>query len=501
MPKRDAKPKHKAGLDDIVQTKGKATLLEMTEQAEKCRFLAQENRDAGNADRLILYGEGNIRYLPAFKRWVVYDGARWPVDDREQEHIRDVAKSMIRAFGAEAFKSNSKETRAFASQSLESQRISNMLREAQHLAILKTGELDRDPLLVNFRNGTFDARTQKLHSHRREDYLTAVVPYDYDPTAKCPKFERFVAETFGGDRQLIAFVQRALGYSLTGDTSEKCMFLAYGPTNTGKTTLLTIVRMLLDKYATQIKATSLMAQHGRPMDSNGEADLADLRGKRAVTTSETAEGQRVREELIKALVQGQGEFKAVRKYENPFSFPETWKIWMDSNHLPVIHGTDDAIWSRIVVIPFTHAIPKARQDKKLSRKLIKEEASGILTWLIQGLCDWQTKGSLGPLPSVMEKLRQEWRNDSDVLGRWLAEKCVKDTEAKTPSQDLYRSYKVWRASGNFLEESIEVFARKMKDRGFKKQDFNVTNKKTKKRVKIFYWMGIELNSGEKQKFE
>ncbi len=456
----------------------------MTSQVD---LLSGERQDVGNADRLLRYGQGDYGYVAVARRWTVYDGTSWPVEDREQEAIRTQAHEMVRALKHQIVDSQSKQTPEeheawlkFAASSLDSSRISHMLREAQPYAVLRIADLDRDPLLVNFLNGTWEAQTGKLREHRRDDFITAIIPYEYQPKAKCPKWEKFVRETFGDDKELTEFVQRALGYSLTGTTSEKCIFLANGETNTGKTTLLATVRTLLADYAGQIKVESLMKERKGPLDANAQSDLADLRGKRFVMTSETGQGQRLREELVKLLSQGQSKYKAVRKYENPFEFPETWKIWMDCNHLPVVKGTDDAIWERLIVVPFRHAVTKRKQNQKLSQQLIAREAKGIVAWMVEGLKAWTKEGLR--LPAGMRQERKEWREESDDLNQWIEECCVKATDAKTKSTELYSSYKVWRATSGLFEESTQLFARKMKEHGFNKKEYG--------HDKAVYWLGV-----------
>jgi putative DNA primase/helicase len=387
----------KMGLDDHQNPRA---VLEMPAQPELQPLLSQHKNDLGNAERLITFGRGNLRYIKAFGRWAVYNSTHWPTDDREQEDARALAHEMLTAYVAQANKCPDTTQGAahgtFAFSCMRTGPIDHMLREAQPNNILRIDELDKDHLLVNFRNGTFDTRTQKLRAHSREDFITGCLAYDYSPKARCPQFEKFICDTFGGDKQVISFVQTALGYSLTGDVSEKCLFIAYGETGTAKTTLLTLVYKLLGAYAQKIKVESLMVERGRPMDSNANADLADLRGKRFVSTSEVGQNQKLREELVKLLSAGMGDFRAVRKYENPITFTQSWKIWVDSNYLPVIRGTDDALWSRLVVIPFARAIPKHKKIPHLDDKLIADEAPGILAWLVQGLVNWQKQGLKPP---------------------------------------------------------------------------------------------------------
>jgi putative DNA primase/helicase len=449
-------------LDD---KKIRSLLKSVTKYKAAAALLTQERHDAGNADRLRLYGEGDFRYVPAYKRWVVYDGVRWPVEDREQEDIRAQAHAMIREYGAQASEAENQDHMKFAAASLDSSRISSLLREAQPHATLRIAELDREPLLVNFQNGTLDARTGKMRPHSREDFITAVIAHDYKPKAECRTWMKFINHTFGGDQPLIDFVQRALGYSLTGATSEKCLFLAYGPTDTGKTTLLTTVSKLLGGYAGRIKVESLMVERGRSLDNNAQSDLADLRGKRFVNTSETGQGQQLREALIKVLSQGQGNYKAVRKYENPFDFPETWKIWMDCNHLPGVRDTDDSIWQRLHVVPFQNPVKK--KNSNLAIELLKE-AEGILAWMVVGLKAWEKDGLL--VPAVVTEQRQEWQAESDTLKQWLEEDCVLRDDAKTASGALFESYALWRAAHGFYKESMVLFARNMKEHGYQKKE-------------------------------
>jgi putative DNA primase/helicase len=452
--------------------------------ATENNLLVRERQDVGNADRLLLYGCGDYRYIAAFNRWAVYDGVRWPIEDSEHQTIRAEAHAMVRAFAMQAVRADNKECIKFAAESLNSARISNLLREAQPHATLTIQELDRDPLLVNFRNGTLDARTGELRDHRREDYITAIIPHDYDAKAKCPKWERFVNVTFGSDKDLISFVQRALGYSLTADTSAKCIFLAYGPTDTGKTTLLATVNRLLGDYAGRIKVESLMVERGKALDNNAQADLADLRCKRFVMTSETGQGQLLREALIKLLSQGQGNYKAVRKYENPFEFPETWKIWMDCNHLPRVRDTDESIWNRLRVIPFDHAVTSKRKNLQLGEELLAEEAEGILAWMARGLRGWMDQG-LRP-PDSMNKQRDEWRAESDTLKQWMDAECVLGADVKAQSTQLYDSYKQWRSTHGMYEVTMTLFARNMKEHGFEKKlcgDKKVPN-----------WLGVGIKA-------
>ncbi len=201
-----------------------------------------------------------------------------------------------------------------------------------------------------------DLRTGVLSLHDRHQFITKMVRYNYRPAATCPTFLRFLSRIMGisADR-LIAYLQKAIGYSLTGITCEKAVFLLHGPGDNGKTTLLALFLHVLTEYAVLLQIDSLMV---RQESNNTQADLADLRGARFVMTSETEEGQRLAEGKLKRITQGMGRIKAVRKYENPIEFDESHKLWIDANHLPTVRGTDNAIWNRLHPIPVFRDYPK-----------------------------------------------------------------------------------------------------------------------------------------------
>jgi len=251
--------------------------------------------------------------------------------------------------------------------------------------------------------------------------------------------------------------------------------------------MLATLNRLLGDYAGRIKVESLMVERGRALDNNAQADLADLRCKRFVMTSETGQGQMLREALVKLLSQGQGNYKAVRKYENPFEFPETWKIWMDCNHLPRVRDTDESIWNRLMVIPFDCAVAKEKINPQLGKQFLAEEAEGILAWLARGLRSWINKG-LKPPVSIGAQ-REEWKAESDTLKQWMNADCVLGSEVSATSIQLYESYHRWRAIHNMYEISMVMFARNMKEHGFQKQD--VGDKK------VPHWLGVGIRSKER----
>jgi putative DNA primase/helicase len=428
--------------------------------------------DHGNACRLIdLYGR-DMRYCHAFKKWQVWDGRRWAIDETDQ--ARRLAKqAMLEALTQAVHRGCGEDAERFARGSLDARRIANLLAMAECELPITPAELDTNPRLLNFLNGTLDLATGQLREHRREDLITKLVHFNYRPEAGCPTFTAFLQRiTDGGpsadDHQrgraarLVPYLQKAFGYSLTGLTSEKVVFMPHGAGNNGKTTLLSTFLRVLDEYAVLLQIDTLMV---RQESNNSQADLADLRGARFVMTSETEEGQRLAEGKLKRITQGMGRIKATRKYENPVEFQESHKLWMDANHRPVVRGTDNAIWNRLHPIPFAVVIPDEEIDRELPSKLM-EEGEGILAWAVLGAVRWFNEG-LGRPPQV-ESARQAWRDDMDQVGRFIEECCIAGESAQARGRQLYMAYRRW--AGESGEHAIREneFSPQLVNRGFAK---------------------------------
>jgi putative DNA primase/helicase len=422
-------------------------------------LLTQHPSDYGNAQRVIQEHGQDLKWSHEKKCWLLWDGRRWRVDYSEQ--ARTLAHETMLDFGAQALKANLDGAIKFAQASLNTQRIHNMLRDAQPTLTVDMKQFDTHPDLINFNNGTYDLRTRTLGPHKRDHYITKLIPYDYKEKADCPVFLEFLGEVTAKHPELVDYLQRVFGYALTGHTSEKVVFLLTGPTDTGKTTLLTLMRDLLAEYATGIQIESLLA---KDLDNNAQADLSDLRGARFAMTSETEAGQKLSVGRIKRITQGfGGVIRVARKFENLISFPETHKLFIDSNSLPEIPETDDSIWNRMHAIPFDNQCPKAKQDKHLGLKL-RGEAEGILSGLVDGaLAYYQARDEgkgLDP-PAAVRKAVKQWRIESDPIGRFLKEQCTHDEEDEVEVGSFYREYAKWCEDNNDKPVSSTAFGRRM----------------------------------------
>ena len=436
-------------------------------------LLTQHRNDVGNAERLIaLYGD-RMRYCHAFKKWLIWDGRRWAVD--ESGAARLLATEAMLAYLGEATHADDRDHMRFAYGSLEARRIANLLSMAEPRLAISTGELDAQPFLLNFLNGTVDLRTGELTPHDPSQLLTKLVHHNYSPEARCPLFQATLAKLMGNRpdssaaeiarvQRMVAYLQKAMGYSITGVTSEKAVFVVFGAGNNGKTTLLSTFLALLEEYAVLLQAETLMC---RSESSNSQADLADLRGARLVVTSETEEGQRLAQGKLKRITQGMGNIKATRKYENPIMFPETHKLWMDTNTKPAIRSTDDqATFNRLHPIPFTLTIRPEEMDKGLPQKLLAE-ADGILAWMVEGAKSWFASGLEKP-PEVAAAA-EVWRGENDNVARFLDDCCVLEDGGTCGARELYEAYRSWSQAAGESPIAEMHFARRMMDRGFEKR--------------------------------
>lgn len=433
----------------------------------------QSLSDYGNGQRLIAVHGKDARYCPPFESWFLWDGKRWKVD--ESGEIRGRVHAVMLAFVMQAVQAKDMVLAKFAIRSLNSQRLTAALRESEpYLAVLPAA-LDTHPYLLNFENGILNLQTGELLPHSRDYLITRIVHYTYIPAALCPQFLAFVQRSVGSEA--VPFLQKCLGYSLTGVTSEKLAFLCLGPTNTGKTTLLSLLRDLLDEYATLVSIDCLTQ---KVEDNNSRADLANLFGVRFAISSETEASTRLREAKLKRITQGQGKIWAVRKYEHPFEFQETHKLWMDCNHRPIVSGTDDSIWNRLAPIAFDQTLLPCEIDKALPDKL-RAEAEGILAWAVQGTRKWLSEGL--EIPEQVKKARGGWRDEMDRFGAFRAECCVDDPTKKVRARVFYTAYKEWMEKAGEHPPTETLFGRRLAEEGIPKKSFSDGT----------YYLGIRLH--------
>jgi putative DNA primase/helicase len=340
----------------------------------------------------------------------------------------------------------------------------DLARSEEGIPILP-GQMDRDAMLLNCPNGTLELRTGTLREHRREDYITKLCPVPYDATATCPRWEQFLQEIMAGRQDMVDFLQRLLGYALTGDVSEQILTILHGKGANGKTTLTnTILEMLGADYAMKAAPELLMVRRGEAHPT----ERADLFGKRLVLCLETDQGGRLAEALVKDLTGGDRQ-RARRMREDFWEFTPTHKLLLATNHKPMIQGTDHAVWRRVRLVPFTVTLGRDRQDKRLPEKL-RQELPGILAWSVRGCLEWQRSG-LGE-PAAVVEATAGYRRELDALHSFLDECCHVGPHYRARAANLYGVYCCWCADNHEVPMSQRAFGMALTEREFERYTDN-----------------------------
>jgi putative DNA primase/helicase len=451
--------------------------------------------DYGNAERLVGRHGKDLRHCYDFNQWLVWTGTHWSFDPAiAEQKAKDTVLSIYAEVGTLAKSDDREVLHRHAMHSEQASRITAMLalaRSEPGIAI-RPDELDRDIWLLNCSNGTLDLRTGQLRPHRREDLITRCLRIGFESQAECPRWQAFLHRILDGNQDLIDFVQRAVGYTLSGSTSERCMFILHGGGKNGKTVFLEGLRLLLgDGYTARTPTQTLMAKRGDSIPN----DVARLRGIRLVTASETGDGNRLDQALIKDVTGGDRIAARFMRGEW-FEFTPHFKIFLSTNYRPRISGTDDAIWDRLRLVPFLIRIPE-EERRPMDQMLAEFEAelAGILNWAVRGCLDWQRAG-MGVPPEV-RIATADYRVDMDTLGEFLSACCEVEEAAKVSSQDLYDEYKRWAADVGERPVTHKRFSLWMehrgKDAGFHKE--HTRDGKIWHGVRLTYSPAPEARSG------
>lgn len=406
--------------------------------------LAQElalldETDVGNAERLVRRFGDRLLCTPGLG-FLVYDGTRWRRDDHlrrmgygEQTaaHIASEARHLEREAdraGRARFSKNSQSKSA----------LDRMFDVSRSRLMREDSLLDADPYLLNAENGIIDLRTGKLRPHDASDLQTKLLSVRYEPEAGCPLFLTFLESALRGDAELLAFVKKAVGYSLTGSTSEQVFFFLHGPGSTGKSTFINLIRDLLGDYGTHTPSETLLSKQ---YDSGIPADLARLQSVRMVTAVEVNWNRQIDEAKLKAMTGGDP-ITARFLRQNFFTFVPEFKLWMAANDLPGVRGTAEAFWRRVRVVPFTVQVSKESGDSDLPTKL-RAELPGILAWAVQGCLAWQREGLTAP--EAVQQATEGWVRKADHLVKFAADEFIRDTSCLIGAHDCYERYKAWCA--------------------------------------------------------
>lgn len=421
--------------------------------------LRKSLNDIGNAERFGRASQDNLRYVPAMG-WHAWDEHQWRRDT--QDAVMELAKDVARAIYSEEEAVQDNDLRTAIAQharaSHQAPRLKAMLELAKTLPslVVSPAKLDVNGMLLGVANGVVDLLTGKLRVAKREDLITRHSGVVFDKKAVCPQFEKFIDQVTLGDKTLAAYLQRVVGYTLTGNTNEQCLFFLYGHGANGKSTFLNIIKELLGPdLARQTPTETLMAN--RTSTSN---DLARLQNVRLVIANEVDDGSLLAEALVKQMTGGEP-ITARFHYQEFFEFAPKFKLFIAGNHKPTIRGRDNGIWRRIRLIPFQASFAQGQRDKHLAAKL-GAELPGILNWAIKGCSAWQKSG-LGE-PACVQQAVAEYRDEMDVVGVWLTERCDISGNLETSASQAYQSYKRWAEDNGYRPMSSGSFSREFADR-------------------------------------
>lgn len=449
------------------------------EEETKKEYPIRSYDDTGNADRFIdRYGE-LYKYSYISNKFYIYDGTKWAVDDRGSirrlidEMIADmknekilVAEGVDEEEAQENFDKFYKKTRGTQSKK-------NITNELMHRQPVTPDDFDKDNMLLNVANGYIDLTSRELYPHDITQMFSQIANTDYSEKMQPAVWLDFLNDIFDGDKEVIRYIQKALGYSLTGSTREQVMFILHGKGRNGKSIFVETIAEILGDYSNNMQAKSLMVKK----NDNVNTDIARLSKARFVTSSEPNEGFRFDEGLIKQITGGD-KVTARFLYAEEFEYTPKFKIWVSTNHKPIIRGTDDGIWRRLVLIPFEVQIPEEKVDKDLKYKLLRE-APAILNWMTEGAYMWMQEGL--EMPDKLKDASQSYRTEMDVVEQFIEEKCNRMKGARETGKKLYDEYKVWADENNEYKMDKNKFGKKMKEKFESKKMNNGVN-----------YIGIEL---------
>lgn len=430
------------------------------ERRKPQRSARERTTDIENAQRFVLRHGADIHHCWPQGAWYLWDGRRWAKDDRGK--VIELAKGVMRQMLEAAKKIHGENRTGWMEAAMRCQsmaRLNAMLALSRSVTTVPVlpEDLDADHWKLNVANGTLDLKTGKLLQHDRSNLITKLAPVVWDEKAVCPRWMRFLDEITGENEELQTFLQRVVGYALTGDVSEQCLFFLYGTGANGKSTFISTILGMLGGYGRPGAPDLLFAQES----SKHPADQADLQGARLVTTVEGEQGKRLAESTVKQITGGDT-IKARFMGENFFEFRPTHKIWLASNHKPVIRGTDTGIWRRIKLIPFDVAIPEGKRDKHLAEKLALE-IPGVLRWAVRGCLKWQEDGLKAPLD--VSEATQSYRVESDTIGAFLEDACIVEKSVSCSAREVYEKYREWAEGEGEFVLSNRRLSTELRERG------------------------------------
>ncbi|WP_300610023.1 phage/plasmid primase, P4 family [Trebonia sp.] len=424
--------------------------------------------ELGYAHRLVLIYGDRLRYVPAWRRWLVWDGKRWAHDSTGQ--AARWMKSIARRVTADALAIEDEQHRRSALSSARRGESSAGVSGALTLAGTEAGivvtpdDLDSDPYLLNCTNGTLDLRTGELRAHDPADLLTKMAGAALDPGAPGAVFSGFL-DRVQPEAEMRAYLARLTGHALEGRVVEHILPIFHGDGANGKGTFVGAILAALGDYADAADTELLNA---RTFDAH-PTGVADLFGLRLAVLHESDAGRRLAEGTVKRLTGGD-RLKARRMREDFWHFEPSHTFVMLTNHKPVVSGQDEGIWRRLRLVPWNVVIPAEERDDRLADRL-RLESDHVLTWLVRGYQDWRERGFSEP--EQVTKATAAYRDGEDALGRFVDQRCLTGPNFHVRSSELYAAWAKWCTTEGVESGTNKSFTESLQNRGYQTEKTRV----------------------------
>ncbi|CAD7501232.1 phage/plasmid primase, P4 family [Aeromonas dhakensis] len=450
---------------------------EVVKVMPRTAIFENELNDSANAERFVQMHGHNLKFVPELGGFIYFDGTHWTQNDLTPMILAQTVGKEIQEIGQMLIKQACKKEElswAYAvlrhgSSSLNRAGIQNMLELAKPMMTARLHELNANPMLLGTANGVIDLKSGRLLAPRRAFMITHHSPVAYDPAAVCPRWEQFISEITCDDAEYAAFLQRCVGYWITGRTDEQLLFFLYGGGCNGKSTFMSVIQQLLGEFSRQISSNVLL--FNRNGNTGPNPSLTKLVDARLVVANELPEGSRMDENLVKAMT-GDDVIVARAPYaKKEMEFRPSFSLVMVGNHKPEIRDTSNGMWRRMLMLPFNASFTKAQLDPMLMEKL-QAEMPGILNWAIQGCQMWQEQRLKASIPARLKQDVETYRAESDMVGCFLEECTQARAGAKVPMSEVYAAYSRWaQQNGEWAMKQLAL-KKKLMEKGFAVPRYN-----------------------------
>ena len=448
--------------------------------------------ELGNAQRLVARHKDEMRFCPQAGKFMVAIDGRWRWDDAGL--VTAWQAELARGMWARVPEFPEDRRASFIKFCIESERAGKIaaavtLAQTDQSIVIDANQIDASDFLFGVENGVVDLRSGELRPYSPGDLITKVSPVVYDPAASCPRWEEFLGRIMSGNSRMIEYIQRIAGLCATGVSTVQEFYIFYGSGANGKSTLLDTLFYILGNHAVDANESLLIVRRG---GEEHPTELADLAGKRLVVASETESGGKLRIQLIKRMT-GDARMKGRFMRQDFFTFDRKFKTILVTNHRPRIEEDTDAVWRRIRLIPFDVIIPKEERDGELLSKL-KNDAAGILNWIIQGCVSWQLDGMRPPEEVLVAT--QDYRTDADAISDFFSTNTIIADFARASRIEIWGSYQSW-AKANAGKDGLDragFYERVRRIDGIKDSEWRVDGKP----VRGFTGIGLSVSTTTSQ---